>query len=168
MMWHTHAVIGASSVVILLPFVQMENDGSIAVLMTFAVFGALMPDLDAAESKIKHFKIAGIKPFVPVAVIIHRDFGHRRLWHSLYGWGLWTIMILPFSVGTGWLPVAALSLGYASHLIGDAGTKRGIRLLYPKLYKWYLLPKSFRITTGAESEEVVFVLVSLLVINILL
>jgi membrane-bound metal-dependent hydrolase YbcI (DUF457 family) len=167
MMWHTHAVIGASSVM-LLPFIQTDKDGNVAVLMAFAFIGALMPDLDAAESKIKHLKVVSIKPFVPLAVVIHRDFGHRGLWHSLYGWGLWTIMILPLSMRIGWLPVAALSVGYVSHLAGDAATKRGIPLLYPNRSKRYLLPKRFRIRTGAESEEVIFILFSVLIMSLLL
>ncbi len=66
------------------------------------------------------------------------------------------------------MPVAALSLGYASHLIGDAGTKRGIALFYPKRNKWHLFPQSFRITTGAEIEELIFVIFSLLIISLLL
>src|SRR5437868_6829181 len=102
MMWHTHAVIGGSTVWLLMPFVPTgynpHNTENIAVLMAFAVTGALLPDLDAAESKIKHFKIAGTKLFLPLAVVIHRDFGHRRLWHSLWGWGLWTVIILPLWV----------------------------------------------------------------------
>lgn len=137
-------------------------------MMAFAVIGGLAPDLDAAESKIKHLKIAGIKPFIPLAVVIHRDFGHRRLWHSLYGWGLWTIIIMPLSLEISWLPIAALSLGYAGHLVGDAGTKSGIPLLYPKSNKWHLFAKKFRIATGSYNEEVVFVLFSLLVMNLLI
>lgn len=50
-----------------------------------AVVGALVPDLDATESKIKHVRVMGIKPFVPVYRAINREFGHRGLLHSLWG-----------------------------------------------------------------------------------
>jgi inner membrane protein len=168
MLWHTHAVLGASSVWLLVPFLPSDNAETVGVLMAFAVTGALMPDLDAAESKIKHLKIANIKLIVPLAIAIHRDFGHRRLWHSLWGWGLWTLMLLPLSLKVGWLPVAALSVGYASHLLGDAGTKTGILLLYPERRRWYLLPAKLRVITGGEKEKVVFVLFALLTMSLLL
>ena len=94
MMWHTHAAMGASATWLLYPFVLVDGSENIAVLLAFCVVGAMMPDLDAIESKIKHIRIMGIKPFVPVSRAINREFGHRGLLHSLWGWVGWTILIL--------------------------------------------------------------------------
>jgi inner membrane protein len=148
---------GASATWLLMPFVPQNDSGVIAIAMVCCIVGALVPDLDAVESKIKHAKVIGIKPLVPVSKAINREFGHRGLLHSLWGWAVWTTLILPLSVMIGWLPVAALSLGYVSHLAGDACTRTGIPLLYPKLGRWFLLPPRLRIATGSAIEELLFV-----------
>ena len=168
MMWHTHAAIGASTVWLLTPFLPLDNTANIAVVTVFAVIGALVPDLDAVESKIKHVKVMGIKPLVPVSSAINREFRHRGLLHSLRGWMLWTVLIMLLGVEIGWLPVVALSLGYASHLTGDACTRSGIPLLYPKRDRFYLLPGRLRVTTGSEYEELFFAAFSLAAVTMLL
>jgi inner membrane protein len=117
---------------VLVPFVPPNNSAILAVLMVFCVFGALVPDLDAVESKIKHVKVMGIKPFVPVSKAINRDFGHRGLLHSLWGWLGFSVLSLPLSAVIGGLPVLALVVGYLSHLAADACTVSGIPALYPK------------------------------------
>jgi len=53
MMWHTHAAIGAVTTWLLLPWLPLDGSMNIAVVVTFCAAGALVPDLDAAESKIK-------------------------------------------------------------------------------------------------------------------
>lgn len=157
MMWHSHAAIGASSAWILLPLLPPDGSLNIAVVMGFCVVGALMPDLDASESKIKHLKVLGIKPFVPLAQVIHREFGHRGFLHSARGWALWTLSQMPLGFVMGWLVMAALSLGYASHLLADACTRSGIPWLYPDLRRVHLLPLKLRVVTGSAMEEVFFV-----------
>lgn len=168
MMWHTHAAIGASATWLLVPFVPSDSSAIPAVLMVFCVIGAMVPDLDAVESKIKHVKVLGIKPLVPVSKALNRDFGHRGLWHSARGWAVWTVFILPLIAVIGWLPVAALSIGYASHLTGDACTKTGIPLRYPKSERWFLLSARLRVTTGSAHEELFFVVGAMSVIALLL
>ncbi len=168
MMWHTHAAIGASATWLLVPFVPPDNSAIIAVLMIFCVVGAMVPDLDAVESKIKHVKVINIKPLVPVSRAINRDFGHRGLLHSLRGWLIWTALLLPLIAAFGWLPVAALSLGYASHLGGDACTKTGIPLLYSKRKGYHLLPVRIRVVTGSEFEELFFAVFALLDVCLLM
>lgn len=161
MMWYTHAAMGASAVW-LLSLQSLDDPAVLPRLMVFCVAGALVPDLDAVESKIKHLKLMGIKPLVPVSRAINREFGHRGLLHSLRGWLIWTALILPMSAVVGWLPVAALSLGYASHLAGDACTRTCIPLLYPKRNPFHLLPRRQRVVTGSEYEELFFVTFALL------
>lgn len=152
---------GASTVWLLLPLLPTEDSSNVAVLMACAAAGATVPDLDAVESKIKHVQVLGIKPFVPVSRAINRDLGHRGLLHSLWGWVGWTMLVLLWGIGIGWMPVIALSLGYASHLAGDACTKTGIPLCYPGRKAHYLLPTSWRVSTGSGYEEMFFVIFAL-------
>lgn len=168
MMWHTHAAMGASTVCLLLPLLPPEDSSVVAVLMGFTVVGAMMPDLDAVESKIKHVQVMDIKPFVSISRAINRDLGHRGLLHSLWGWVGWTLLILPLGVITHWYCVIALSLGYASHLAGDACTRTGIPLLYPWRTNFYLPPVWLRVVTGSEMEEVFFVIFALISMAMLL
>lgn len=167
-MWHTHAAMGASTVWLLLPLLPPEESSVVAVLIACAVVGSLVPDLDAIESKIKHIQVMGIKPLTPVARAINRDFGHRGLLHSLWGWVGWTLLVLPFSVVSSWLSVAAFSLGYASHLAGDACTRSGIPLLYPKRERFHLFAQRWRVITGSEHEQLAFAVFALGAITSLL
>jgi inner membrane protein len=168
MMWHTHAAIGASTAWLFTPFLPLDGSVNVAVLMAYCVVGATVPDLDAVESKIKHVKVMSIKPLVPVSIVINRGFGHRGLLHSLWGWVGWTLLVLPLSMVIGWLSVAALSLGYASHLAGDACTRSGISLLYPKRDRFHLFPQRWCVITGSEYEEIFFSLFALSTVAILL
>ena len=136
--------------------------------MAFAVDGALVPDLDAVESKIKHVKVMGIKPFVPVYRGINREFGRHGLLHSLWGWVGWTVLILPLGAALSWLPIVALSLGHASHLAGDACTQTGIPLLYPHRKRYHLLSSRWRMTTGSDYEELWFLCFTLVTLTLAL
>ena len=168
MMWHTHAAVGASTAWLLLPLVPPDGLVNIGVVAAFCAEGALVPDLDAAESKIKHIKVVGAKPLVPMAIAVHRNFGHRGFLHSVPAWVLWTLLLSPVSTVTDWLPVAGLSLGYASHLAGDACTRSGIALLYPQEKRYHPLPRCFRLVTGSQAEEVLFVIAAAMVTWLLL
>ena len=125
-------------------------------------------DLDASESKIKHVKVLGIEPLVPVAIGLNREFGHRGFLHSARGWAVWTLLILPLVWWIGWLPIVALAVGYASHLAGDACTRTGIPLRYPRQEKFQLLPAKLRFVTGSAVEEGVFVTFACLTLTLLL
>ncbi len=149
----------------------------VGTLAACAALGSLLPDLDASQSKIKHLRVPNtkFKPFLLPAYVVHRSDQHRGLLHSLWGVGmatrdqhrgllhsLWgvgmaTLIIAPVALWMGWAPVAALLLGYASHLLGDSATKSGLRLRYPNPMRYHLLPKGWRITTGTLAEELVLV-----------
>ncbi len=174
-MWHTHAVIGINTVWVLLPVLPANHlvaDPSVNIgfLAGCAVLGALLPDLDAAESKIKHLKLLGtqFKPFLLPSQVVHRSDQHRGLLHSLSGLCMVAGLSTPLIWWVGWAPVGALLLGYASHLMADSATKSGIRLLYPRPRRFYLLPRSWRITTGSEVEEAVFVIIANFALALLL
>ncbi len=155
MTWPTHALLGINSLWLLSPLPPELLGYDLGTLAACAAFGALLPDLDASESKIKHLKIPGtqFKPFLLPAQVVHRTDQHRGLLHSLWGLGMASLIITPAAFLIGWAPVAALLLGYASHLLGDAATKSGIRLLYPSKVRFHALPPRLRVTTGSFAEE---------------
>lgn len=167
MMGRTHALIGIASLWLLeLPGAITQE--TIAPLVMFAVIGALAPDLDATDSKIKRLSVAGITPFAPVAQILHQTLGHRGLLHSLLGLGLFVPgCALPVALWLGWPFGAALTLGYASHILADAATKSGVPLLYPQRKRYHLLPKEWRLTTGSLAEEMLLPLLAFSVLWLL-
>ncbi len=164
MTWPTHSLIGINSLWLLAPLPPELLGYDIGTLAVCAVLGSLLPDLDAPESKIKHLKIPGtkFKPFLLPAQIVSRTDQHRGLLHSLWGLGMAFMIVIPATFWIGWAPSVALLLGYASHLLGDAATKSGIRLLYPSSTRFHLLPQGWRFTTGSLAEEALFVPLALL------
>ncbi len=184
MTWATHPLLGISTLWLLAPLPSENWHVNIGVLAAVAAFGALLPDLDASESKIKHLRIPHmqIKPFLLPAIIVNRTEQHRGLLHSLVGLGLVAFCALPSVFYAGWSPLPAFVLGYASHLLADSATKSGIELLYPRrtrlyprrtrLYprrtRYYLLPKAWRFTTGSFAEETLMVPLAVSVLTLLL
>jgi inner membrane protein len=170
MTWPTHTLFGISTLWLLAPMSPEMLQANMGVLAAAAALGALMPDLDASESKIKHLKIPNtqIKPFMLPALIVSRSDQHRGLMHSLAGLGMMPLFVLPMSFYTGWAVGMAFLLGYASHLVADSATKSGIRLLYPRTQRFHLLPMRWRITTGSFAEETLFVPLALCCVVLLL
>lgn len=162
MRWDTHMLFAVNSLWLLTIVPDGVDFSTIGLLAAAAIFGGLLPDLDAAESKIKHLQVTGIKPFLIPAQVVHRTDVHRGILHSLIGLGFVATVSVPMAILMGWTMWLALLLGYASHLFADAATKTGIRLLYPRQQRSYLLPKQWRITTGSLAEEM---LLSLLIVG---
>ena len=124
MMGRTHALLGIATLWLLKPFGVITPD-NLAPLVLIAVLGALSPDLDASESKLKRFAVAGITPFVPLSQLLHQSFGHRGLLHSWLASGLFTLLCaLPLALWLGGPFGAMLSLGYASHLLADSANEK--------------------------------------------
>ena len=165
MMGRTHALLGALAAGALLPSPSPDR---LALWMALGAFGALLPDLDASESKIKRLSLAGITPFAPLSVGLNRRFGHRGALHSLLGWGIASLVFLPLGLFFGLDVPLALSLGYASHLVADACTKSGIPAFYPNNKRVHLLPRALRLTTGSLAEEAFLVALGLLLFALLL
>ena len=170
MTWPTHALLGINSlwVFALIPAEYVGYD--MGTLAMCAVLGALLPDLDASESKIKHLKILGthFKPFLLAAQVVYRTDQHRGLLQSVWGLGMITFVSAPLLLWISWAPVMALVLGYASHLLGDAATKSGIRLFYPDTKRFYLLKQKWRITTGSSAEDSLMVLLAIAAATLLI
>ncbi|MDQ3812725.1 MAG: metal-dependent hydrolase [Armatimonadota bacterium] len=133
MTWPTHALLGISTLWLLSPLPTDVIGYDMGTLAAVAAFGVLLPDLDAAQSQIKHLRLLGtpFKPFFWPSYIIHRSDRHRGLLHSLLGLGFFALISLPLSVHPGWQPWLILVLGCASHLAADACTKTGVPLFYP-------------------------------------
>jgi len=170
MTWSTHLMAGLGSLWILeiLPIENGFHGSNYAIVIAVAALGSLLPDLDAAESKIKHLQIGGVKPFLLPSQLIHRQTGHRSLLHSLMALVYVALFGIVIAACLGPMAALALWLGYAAHLATDACTRAGIPLLYPRMKRFYLLPKSLRIVTGSLAEDVVFALLSLSVLALLL
>jgi len=159
MTWPTHAFFGFSALWLLTPLPPEIIGYDFGTLAAFAAFGALLPDLDASESKIKHLKLLGtsFKSFLLPSQIVHKSDQHRGLLHSLTGLGIVAGMAAPLTWWVGWAPYFALCLGYASHLLADSATKSGLLLFYPRRDRFYLMPFGWQITTGSLAEEVMMI-----------
>ena len=170
MTWPTHTLFGISTLWLLAPVPPELLNTDFGVLAVAAAFGALLPDLDASESKIKHLKIPNtqIKPFMLPALVVSRSDQHRGLLHSFAGLGMIALFFIPAAFWIGWAPVAALLLGYFSHLMADAATKSGVRLFYPNPNRFHLLPSALRFTTGSAAEEALLVPLAVCVLTLLL
>lgn len=166
MLGRTHALIGALAAwSFVVPFASREYA---APILLCGALGALLPDLDSPRSLLTAWQVAGVSPLRPLARFINRTFGHRGALHSLMGWaiastGFGVLMFFPL-----WRATAsfALSLGYLSHLAADACTKTGIPFFYPRRFRYRLLPKSLRISTGSFAEDIVFTFLSTLLLSL--
>ena len=157
MTWRTHVLGGLNT----LWFIQVISPAAVGELLPAlalaATLGALLPDLDAARSKLRYWQIGGIEPFLVPSETLHRTFGHRGAMHSLRGLLFVGLLVLPSLALFGWSswPIAlALWLGYASHLILDACTRSGIPFRWPARNTIHLLPSSLRFTTGSPMESI--------------
>jgi membrane-bound metal-dependent hydrolase YbcI (DUF457 family) len=167
MLFRTHLMAGISSLWLLNLLPNTITPSSLAPLAAVAAFGSLLPDLDSATSRIANIEIARIRPLLPLARGVQSWLGHRGLLHSglgLIGITACGLVLVPV---WGWQLSAALLLGYASHLLCDAATKRGIPRLRPSGKRFYLLPERLRLTTGSAAEDFVFVLFAALALALL-
>jgi len=119
-----------------------------------AALGSLLPDVDTPSSR------AGFCVY-PLAVWLEKKFGHRTVTHSITGVGVCALLFSPLLLfGWGHLPFMALVCGFALHLSGDACTKSGIPLMWPRRERWVFPGDAkFRLKTGSAAEWVVLAIV---------
>ena len=164
----THAVIGANTVWIPILMGMVIEPW----LFLIGAFTALLPDLDASESKIKHLKFGGyigktkvtINPFMPIAVIISAIFGHRGALHSLVAIAVVAAgasFLIPHTSVALWLVAV---LGYTSHLLADALTKSGIEFFWPWKQNFGALPRFLRVKTGGLVDTLLLLIGSVSVL----
>lgn len=173
MQWRTHVLIGLNSLWLFELLPRGLEQEHLPLMLGAAAFGSLLPDLDAAQSKIKHLSAWGIKPFLLPSVAIYRTFGHRGFLHSVSALILTGLVSIPLSLYLGWQTGMALVLGYGAHLAADACTKSGIPFwyvpfLHPDRRRCHLLPPRLRFATGSEAELALFPVLGLLLLLLLL
>ncbi len=142
---HTHLVFAALASSFFLSTVYIEALASKILFFSFLFLGALLPDIDQTDSVISR----KLWPFSRLASLFTK---HRGIFHSL--WIPGALILLAFfsklSV-TYSLPLAALAIGYTSHLFADAITPHGIHLLPPLRLKIH-----GPIKTGTLLESILF------------
>jgi membrane-bound metal-dependent hydrolase YbcI (DUF457 family) len=168
MLYRTHLAAGIASLWLLKPIPGAITAQSIAPLAIVAALGSLLPDLDAARSRLSTLEIAGIRPFAPFSVRLHADFGHRGLMHSLGSIAVIGLAAVLASFWWGWVLSAALVLGWTSHLLADSATRTGIPGAPLTRTRLHLLPAKWRLVTGSADEELVFTLLSLAAFTLVL
>ncbi len=115
-----------------------------------AALGSLLPDVDTPSSR------AGFCVY-PLALWLERKFGHRTVTHSLTGIAFCALLCSPLLFfARGHAPFMALICGFAFHLAGDACTKAGIPLMWPRRERWVFPGDAkFRLKTGSMAEWIV-------------
>jgi len=120
-------------------------------LVLVAACGSLLPDIDHPKSQVGQV-------FPGISNAVAAMFGHRGFTHSLLAVALFSLALVWCGrVGQG--AVAALSIGYLSHLVADYLTLTGIPLLWPSRVAFRMPGLAFR--TGGPVE---YALTSLLVL----
>ena len=102
------------------------NIFSSAAFLFFTAFFSLLPDIDHTSS------ILG-KPFYPISRYLDLKFGHRTITHSLICYIVLIVIVKIFElIITGGNVITNIFIwAYASHLILDMLTIKGVPLLYP-------------------------------------
>jgi inner membrane protein len=154
MMGNSHLIIGVVSGALLAALLGADT-AHIGAAGVVAGAGAMLPDIDH-----RHAPIRQRLGFIGDILLFWLP--HRGLTHSLLCWALvtmlaifGTVMFLKIAI----LMPLALSAGYASHILADMTTQRGLPILYPFKANFYLLPRGFRVTTGTWTEFVALVLI---------
>lgn len=179
----THAAIGANITWLFVPFLGFMFS---PILIVLGTFGGLLPDIDASESKIKHFEIGygrgkrriAIQPFYLPAVIIAFFSRHRGFWHSILGTVVITVLsfVVVKYIDANYVDLTyahwlATPLGYISHIISDSVTPQGTEWFWPYKKNFHLLPKFLQIRTSGIIDHSLFAIgllgVAFLLVNIM-
>lgn len=170
MRWATHSAIALNSLWLLQAVIPETVQASIGILLASAVFGGLLPDLDAVDSKLQRLPIltADFQPFGFLSRVIRRTSPHRGWMHSLRGLAIVSVLLAP-AIGimgiSAWIVFVG---GYASHLLADMMNPSGIPLFFPQQRRRHLLPPHWRISTASPEEDIVFVIFASTAISLLL
>jgi len=150
----THLIIGLTAGLALALFTNSTVVNGLAITAAAGV-GSLVPDIDTPNSTISN-KARPIRLFtfwIP----------HRTLTHSLIVLGLVSLLSVLSVFGV------AFAIGYASHIVADMSTTRGIPLFYPLWGRsLHLLPYPLRLTTGGLVESGIFLIVWIAAIGLFL
>ncbi|GAB2536176.1 metal-dependent hydrolase [Gracilibacillus alcaliphilus] len=117
-------------------------------LIAAGAVGGLIPDICHSGSKIG-------RRFPLVSKLVNTIFGHRTFTHSLLFLALMAL-ILSKAVSNPSITMGIL-IGMATHLLLDAATKQGIKLLYPSK-----ITVRFPVTTktGGKAENILLLIMT--------
>lgn len=143
MMGTAHAVIGAAMGT--LAALATGQQDQMIILACAGAGAALIPDIDHARAPLRQrMGWAG-----NLALFWLK---HRGPTHTLLAWALFTLAAR-FLVGDVGM-VAAVSLGYLSHLVADMLTPMGLCVLWPVVSQpLWLLPRPLRLPTNGVMER---------------
>ena len=147
MMAITHTALGVLTYAVAVVLTGGKPEAS---ALGAAALGSLLPDIDTPNSRIGWV-------VWPLARWIEGRFGHRTITHSVVGVGLCAAVFAPALFFPNWRPLfVAILVGYAMHLLGDACTKSGVPLAWPRREQ-FVFPgnRDFRLRTGSGAEFVV-------------
>ena len=150
MMAITHTALGVLTYAVAVVLTGGKPEAS---ALGAAALGSLLPDIDTPNSRIGWV-------VWPLARWIEGRFGHRTITHSVVGVGLCAAVCAPALFFPNWRPLfVAILVGYAMHLLGDACTKSGVPLAWPRREQ-FVFPgnRDFRLRTGSGAEFVVLAL----------
>jgi len=163
----THSVFGIFLTLIILAVFGIQWSLHWSIIL-FAIFGAILPDIDHPRSVIG-------KMFAFISIPLERRYGHRTITHSLIGWAISTaifgfiIMLLVWILGfftsstiLSFAPwwISAFSISYFSHLVLDMFNPRGAQLLWPDQSR-DVIPRNskFRPESGSRVEVLFFFII---------
>lgn len=143
MMARSHVVVGLASWIAAAPALHLPVIDPLGLVIV--VLGSLLPDIDHPKSWVG-------RRTRPVSTAIASALGHRGVTHSAIAVAGLTFLLL--HAGYGRDAVAALTIGYLSHLAADMLTPRGLRLAWPFPGTWSL-PLC---RTGSATENLIVLL----------
>ena len=126
-MARSHVVVGLAAWVAAAPL--LHGAALNLTSLGLALAGSLLPDIDHPRSWVG-------RRTRPVSTAIAATLGHRGITHSAIA--IAGLAWLLLHAGYRWSGVAALSVGYLSHLAADMLTPQGLRLLWPMRGTWGL------------------------------
>ncbi|MDP7282245.1 MAG: metal-dependent hydrolase [Candidatus Undinarchaeales archaeon] len=101
--------------------------------LLFALFGSLLPDIDNHNSKIGQ-KLPGFSRLAEFLM------GHRGIYHSFFGCAITLFVFFGifkiFSISAWQCYLAAIAIGFLSHLVLDTITTKGIHWFKPIWGLW--------------------------------
>ncbi len=127
MMARSHVVVGIAAWIATAPILHVPVLNPIC--LGLVVVGSLLPDIDHPQSWVG-------RRTRPVSTAIALALGHRGITHSAIAVVGMTMLLAHAGYRRGL--VAAVAIGYLSHLAADMLTPRGLRLAWPLRRTWGL------------------------------
>ncbi|WP_066187844.1 MULTISPECIES: metal-dependent hydrolase [Gracilibacillus] len=144
---HIMAGIAASTAV-----AAINNDYEASWLIAAGALGGIIPDICHGGSKIG-------RRFPVLSKVVNTVFGHRTFTHSLLFLALMAFILTRFVDNSS--IITGILIGMGTHLVLDASTKNGIKLLYPASIT-IRLPITTK--TGGTVENIVLLVLTVVTI----